>query len=164
MNEITQLQPQHDDYLQRRYQAGWHDLVHIMFANILIKKDEVDNHEALRNIGQSLAQWYPLPGCNTVHELEIHLNKILDFFNWGFLKIAPAERELILVHCAWPHAPRMEDEGRWRQASAWVLEGAYSQWLLSQGGENQVPVIWNNQDMTKDVLIFRYALQERPRR
>lgn len=160
MNETTLLQSGRDDYLQRRYQAGWHDLVHIMFANILVKKDDVSNHDALRNIGQSLAEWYPMPACSMLHELESHLNKILDVFNWGFLKIAPAERELILVHCAWPHAPRPEDEGRWRQASAWVLEGAYSQWLAAQGGSRAVPVIWNNQDMTKDVLIFRYALQE----
>jgi hypothetical protein len=47
--------------------------------------------------------------------------------------MAPAQRELILMHCAWPHAPEHRDEAGWRRASATVLEGAYSQWLVSQG-------------------------------
>lgn len=147
-----------DTYLQRNYQAGWHDLVYLFF-NEYIDNPSDKNPDALRRIGQMLAQWYPIDRAATVNELEASINHVLELFNWGFVKMAPAQRELILLHCAWPHAPESRDESCWRRASAYVLEGAYSQWLVSQGAGNSVPVRWKD-NATEDVLIFRYALAE----
>ncbi|MGG7447458.1 cellulose biosynthesis protein BcsD [Kosakonia oryzendophytica] len=147
-----------DTYLQRNYQAGWHDLVYLFFNEYTEGRGDKDP-DALRRIGQMMAQWYPIDGAATVNELEASINRVLELFNWGFVKMAPAQRELILLHCAWPHAPEYRDEAGWRRASAYVLEGAYSQWLVSQGAGNQVPVRWKD-NATEDVLIFRYAIGE----
>ncbi|KEA49920.1 MULTISPECIES: cellulose biosynthesis protein BcsD [Mangrovibacter] len=147
-----------DTYLQRNYQAGWHDLVYLFFNEFTNSQQDKDP-DTLRRIGGMLAQWYPIDPSNTVNELEQHINHVLELFNWGFVKMAPAQRELILIHCAWPHAPESRDEAQWRRASAYVLEGAYSQWLVSQGAGNSVPVRWK-ENTTEDVLIFRYAMTE----
>lgn len=147
-----------DNYLQRGYQIGWHDLVHLFFNEYTDSQPD-QGTEALRRIGQTLAQWHPVEHSATVQELETNINTLLEAFNWGFVKMAPAQRELIMIHCAWPHAQESRDEMRWRRASASVLEGAYSQWLMSQGAGNAVPVRWN-ESATEDVLIFRYALDE----
>ena len=147
-----------DTYLQRNYQAGWHDLVYLFFNEFTNSQQDKDP-DTLRRIGGMLAQWYPIDPSNTVNELEQHINHVLELFNWGFVKMAPAQRELILIHCAWPHAPESRDEAQWRRASAYVLEGAYSQWLVSQGAGNSVPVRWK-ENTTEDVLIFRYAMAE----
>lgn len=147
-----------DTYLQRNYQAGWHDLVYLFFNEFTNRQQDKDP-DTLRRIGGMLAQWYPIDPSNTVNELEQHINHVLELFNWGFVKMAPAQRELILIHCAWPHAPESRDEAQWRRASAYVLEGAYSQWLVSQGAGNSVPVRWK-ENTTEDVLIFRYAMTE----
>ncbi len=147
-----------DTYLQRNYHAGWHDLVYLFFNEFTDGQTDRDP-DALRRIGQMLAQWYPIERATTVNELEASINRVLEVFNWGFVKMAPAQRELILLHCAWPHAPESRDETQWRRASAWVLEGAYSQWLVSQGAGNHVPVRWKDNG-TEDVLMFRYAISE----
>ncbi|MFS2221807.1 cellulose biosynthesis protein BcsD [Pantoea sp. B65] len=147
----------HDHYLQRSYQAGWHDLVNLFFNEFSAGETE-QGCETLRRIGRMLAEWYPVDRVTTVSILENNINTVLELFNWGFVRMAPAQRELIIMHCAWPHAPASRDEASWRKASACMLEGAYSQWLQSQGGGN-VPVRWKD-NATEDVLLFRYALAE----
>ncbi|MGR4050827.1 cellulose biosynthesis protein BcsD [Kosakonia cowanii] len=144
-----------DVYLQRTFQAGWHDLVYLFFEKYG-EGDKENDPAALRRIGQMLAQWYPLESTATVSELETGINRILALFNWGFVKMAPAQRELILLHCGWPHAPEQRDRALWRRTSAHMLEGAYSQWLVSQGAGSHVPVRWRD-NATEDVLLFRYA-------
>jgi len=146
------------DCLQKDFQAGWHDLVHLFFNQYLASNGTDQGIANLRNIGKSLAQLHPIGGSKTVDELEGNLNAKLSYFNWGFVRIAPAQTELILAHCAWPHAPKRNDEPKWRLASACILEGAYSQWLVSQGGDGKLPVIWEERN-TQDVLLFRYANQ-----
>lgn len=144
-----------DAYLQRTFQAGWHDLVYLFFDQYT-RGDKENDLADLRRIGQMLAQWYPLESAATVSELEASINRILELFNWGFVKMAPAQRELILLHCGWPHAPEQRDQAVWRRTSAHMLEGAYSQWLVSQGAGRDVPVRWRD-NATEDVLMFRYA-------
>ncbi|WP_170975436.1 cellulose biosynthesis protein BcsD [Martelella alba] len=151
------MQPQENEILQRSYQSGWHDLIQFLFNQVISDSQDSEAHEKLRQIGAAIAARHPLPPCDSIAALEACLNDLLGHFDWGFVRIAPARHELILVHCAWPHTPTQGENAQWRLASACMLAGAYGEWISAQGGRNEVTTNWHAKD-TDDVLIFRYAL------
>lgn len=155
MQDTNYASLQLDYYRQRQSRPGWQDLLQILFSGILSTADDEDGRQFLNMMGSNLAKQHPLPLARTVGELEDALNGLLTEFDWGFVKIEPAEQELTLVHCAWPTASPHNDDTHWRYALATVLEGAYSEWLQAQGGKNHVPLRWQNHDR-EGSLVFRY--------
>lgn len=144
-----------DSYLQRGYKTGWHDLINFLFYEFSSGETN-EGCKTLRRIGQQLGELHTIENSSTLSQLEKNINTVLEVFNWGFVKMAPANSELLIMHCAWPHAPKSVNK-KWSRASASILEGLYTQWLTSQGGNKSVPVLWN-ENATEDIFIFRYAL------
>ncbi|EMI5491047.1 cellulose synthase [Providencia stuartii] len=144
-----------DSYLQRSFKTGWHDLINFLFYEFSSGETN-EGYNTLRKVGRQLGELHKIENSSTLAQLEKNINSALEIFNWGFIKMAPANSELLIIHCAWPHAPQSVNK-KWRKASASVLEGLYTQWLASQGGNESVPVLWN-ENATEDVFIFRYAL------
>lgn len=144
-----------DSYLQRSFKTGWHDLINFLFYEFSSGETN-EGYNTLRKAGRQLGELHKIENSSTLAQLEKNINSALEIFNWGFIKMAPANSELLIIHCAWPHAPQSVNK-KWRKASASVLEGLYTQWLASQGGNESVPVLWN-ENATEDVFIFRYAL------
>lgn len=142
-------------YRQRQYQPGWQDLVDIMITAIGENAGEQDRRQFLQLIGGELARRFSLPHAATVGELEDQLNQLWARFNWGYIRLRPEPTALVLQHYALPPAPTGTQSDGWIAGLAAILEGAYAQWLLSQGGQQHVMLRWQPED-ADDSLTFRY--------
>lgn len=147
-------------YQHRQRKPGWQDLLQIVFADIFSDADESDARDFLRQAGKRLARRYPLAASQTLGELEDRINQRLAEFDWGFVRLEPAERQLTLVQQAWPaqlpFEPTPAEEQRWRRAFTCVLEGIYGEWMLSQGGHPHVAVCGQSDDVAGRTLVFLY--------
>jgi hypothetical protein len=129
--------------------------VQVLFSGILSSADDEDGRRFLTLMGSNLAKQYPLPTATTLGELEDSLNQLLAQFDWGVVKIDATPQHLTLAHIAWPVAPQGSDEQHWQTALVAVLEGAYGEWLLAQGGQSSVSLRWQ-ESQREGVLLFRY--------
>lgn len=144
------------DYYRRRQQpAGWQALLEIMIAGIAENAGDEDRRQFLNLMGSRLADRFPLAPADTVGELEDQLNRLWSEFHWGFVTLQPGDTDLTLVHRAFPAATPGAQEQYWNAGLAAVLEGAYAQWLLAQGGKPHVALRWQ-QDSAEGVMTFSY--------
>jgi len=151
--DYTRVEQQY--YRQRKQTSGWQNLVQVLFSGILSSADDEDGRRFLALMGSNLARQYPLPTAATLGELEDQLNQLLGQFDWGVVKIEATNQQLTLAHIAWPAAPQGSDEALWQIALVAVLEGAYGEWLLAQGGQASVSLRWQESGR-EGVLLFRY--------
>ncbi|MFS2221578.1 cellulose biosynthesis protein BcsD [Pantoea sp. B65] len=137
------------------YQPGWFDLFSVIAGGMLENAGEQDSYAFLQQMGEQLAQRYPLAEAQTVHDLEVQINLALARFNWGFVDVQPHDNALVLTHMAFPAGDETLDAGQWRGLLGAVLTGLYSAWLLAQGGSEQVALVC---DTTAEdaILLFRY--------
>ncbi|MCG8155630.1 cellulose synthase [Brenneria goodwinii] len=147
-------------YQYKQQKPGWQDLLQVLFAGIFSDADEADASAFLRLAGKHFARRYPLAASLTLGELEDRINQRLAEFDWGFVRLEPAEQALTLLHQAWPmllssEAPHNEERS-WRRAFSCVLEGVYSEWLQSQGGHPHIAVRGQSANVSERTLIFLY--------
>ncbi|RQM38919.1 cellulose biosynthesis protein BcsD [Erwinia psidii] len=142
-------------YRQQQQQSGWFDLLGVMIDGMLRNAGERESHAFLRQMGETLADRYPLGAAQTVADLEQQINAVLARFNWGFVDLKPAATSLTLCHMALPLGHTLIEARQWRQALGAVLLGLYSRWLGDQGGAPDVSLVCKE---TSDptTLTFHY--------
>ncbi|WP_297196941.1 cellulose biosynthesis protein BcsD [uncultured Pluralibacter sp.] len=142
-------------FQQQQSAAGWFDLLTVMVDGMVRNAGEAESAPFLRQMGESLAQEWPLPASETVGELEANINHFLTLFKWGVVTFSPTESGIELRHQAIPVSRDPERQMRWCNAFCAILEGMYSRWLLTQGGDVRLAVTRERLFSTADVL-FRY--------
>lgn len=121
-------------FQQQQTPAGWFDLLLIMVDGMLNNAGELESQPFLRQMGETLADSYPLPESETVGQLEANINQLLSRFQWGVVSVDVGEEGLRLRHRALPVSRDDARRVRWCNAFCAILEGLYSRWLQGQGG------------------------------
>ena len=70
-------------FQQQQTPAGWFDLLLIMIDGMLNNAGELESQPFLRQMGEALADNYPLPESETVGQLEANINQLLSRFQWA---------------------------------------------------------------------------------
>ncbi|WP_434587093.1 cellulose biosynthesis protein BcsD [Klebsiella sp. R390] len=125
-------------FQQQQTPAGWFDLLLIMVDGMLNNAGELESQPFLRQMGEMLADRYPLPESETVGQLEANINQWLSRFKWGVVSVDVGEDGLRLRHRALPVSRDDTHRVRWCNAFCAILEGLYSRWLQGQGGSTHV--------------------------
>lgn len=121
-------------FQQQQTPAGWFDLMLIMIDGMLNNAGELESQPFLRQMGEALADRYPLPESETVGQLEANINQLLSRFQWGVVSVDVGDDGLRLRHRALPVSRDDARRVRWCNAFCAILEGLYSRWLQGQGG------------------------------
>ena len=121
-------------FQQQQTPAGWFDLLLIMIDGMLNNAGELESQPFLRQMGEALADRYPLPESETVGQLEANINQLLSRFQWGVVSLEVGDDGLRLRHRALPVSRDDARRVRWCNAFCAILEGLYSRWLQGQGG------------------------------
>lgn len=121
-------------FQQQQTPAGWFDLLLIMIDGMLNNAGELESQPFLRQMGEALADRYPLPESETVGQLEANINQLLSRFQWGVVSVDVGDDGLRLRHRALPVSRDDARCVRWCNAFCAILEGLYSRWLQGQGG------------------------------
>ncbi len=121
-------------FQQQQTPAGWFDLLLIMIDGMLNNAGELESQPFLRQMGEALADRYPLPESETVGQLEANINQLLSRFQWGVVSVDAGDDGLRLRHRALPVSRDDARRVRWCNAFCAILEGLYSRWLQGQGG------------------------------
>lgn len=121
-------------FQQQQTPAGWFDLLLIMIDGMLNNAGELESQPFLRQMGEALADRYPLPESETVGQLEANVNQLLSRFQWGVVSVDVGDDGLRLRHRALPVSRDDARRVRWCNAFCAILEGLYSRWLQGQGG------------------------------
>ncbi|WP_407290093.1 cellulose biosynthesis protein BcsD [Raoultella planticola] len=121
-------------FQQQQTPAGWFDLLLIMIDGMLNNAGELESQPFLRQMGEALADNYPLPESETVGQLEANINQLLSRFQWGVISVEVGDDGLRLRHRALPVSRDDARRVRWCNAFCAILEGLYSRWLQGQGG------------------------------
>lgn len=121
-------------FQQQQTPAGWFDLLLIMIDGMLNNAGELESQPFLRQMGEALADRYPLPESETVGQLEANINQLLSRFQWGVVSVDVDDDGLRLRHRALPVSRDDARRVRWCNAFCAILEGLYSRWLQGQGG------------------------------
>lgn len=121
-------------FQQQQTSAGWFDLLLIMIDGMLNNAGELESQPFLRQMGEALADRYPLPESETVGQLEANINQLLSRFQWGVVSVDVGDDGLRLRHRALPVSRDDARRVRWCNAFCAILEGLYSRWLQGQGG------------------------------
>ena len=121
-------------FQQQQTPAGWFDLLLIMIDGMLNYAGELESQPFLRQMGEALADRYPLPESETVGQLEANINQLLSRFQWGVVSVDVGDDGLRLRHRALPVSRDDARRVRWCNAFCAILEGLYSRWLQGQGG------------------------------
>lgn len=121
-------------FQQQQTPAGWFDLLLIMIDGMLNNAGELESQPFLRQMGEALADRYPLPESETVGQLEANINQLLSRFQWGVVSVDVGDDGLRLRHRALPVSRDDLRRVRWCNAFCAILEGLYSRWLQGQGG------------------------------
>ncbi len=153
--DMPNTAPELDYYRRRQYQAGWQDLLDIMISGIAENAGDEDRRQFLNLMGGRLADRFPLSPAETVGDFEDQINRLWSQFHWGFVTLHPGETHLTLQHQAFPTAAAGAQPEQWYAGLAAVLEGAYAQWLLAQGGQPHVALQWQ-QDSAEGTMTFSY--------
>ncbi|VDR23988.1 Cellulose synthase operon protein D [Raoultella terrigena] len=125
-------------FQQQQTPAGWFDLLIVMVDGMLNNAGELESQPFLRQMGEELADNYPLPESETVGQLEANINQLLSRFKWGVVSVDVGDDGLRLRHRAMPVSRDEARRVRWCNAFCAILEGLYSRWLRGQGGGEHV--------------------------
>jgi hypothetical protein len=104
-----------------------------MIDGMLNNAGELESQPFLRQMGEALADRYPLPESETVGQLEANINQLLSRFQWGVVSVDVGDDGLRLRHRALPVSRDDARRVRWCNAFCAILEGLYSRWLQGQG-------------------------------
>ena len=138
---------------------GWFDLRALIVDGMVRNVGEMESQPFLRQMGDALAEQFPLPPSETVGELEANMNAQLARFGWGCVEVTPGDTYLTLRHQALPVSRREHQQSRWCHAFCAILEGLYAHWIQGQGGKAHVTVSRERLFSTSDVQ-FRYHIPQ----
>ncbi|PIJ50747.1 cellulose synthase [Erwinia sp. OLTSP20] len=144
-----------DYYRQQQHQPGWCDLFSVVVEGMFANASEPESLAFLRQMGEQLAQRYPLAAATTVAVLERDINLLLARFHWGRVDIQPAGAALIITHLALPPGDGVMAAARWHSVLTAIFQGLYSGWLQAQGGDPTMTVTPQATERN-DMLCFRY--------
>ncbi|MGL4726862.1 MAG: cellulose biosynthesis protein BcsD [Scandinavium sp.] len=142
-------------FQQQQTPAGWFDLLTIMVDGMVRNAGEVESQPFLRQMGQQLAESWPLPESETLGQLESNINHFLTLFKWGVITLHTGENGILIRHQALPVSRDEEQQMRWCNAFCTILEGLYARWLQAQGGGDHVLLQRERIGSVTDVQ-FRY--------
>ncbi len=117
---------------------------------------EIESQPFLRQMGERLAEAWPLPESDTLGELETNMNRFLTLFQWGVISLHTGENGLLIRHQALPVGRDPEQQMRWCNAFCTILEGLYSCWLHAQGGGEHVVLQRERLNSISDVQFHYY--------
>ncbi len=155
MQDMFNASPELGYYRRQQYQSGWQDMLDIIISGIAENAGDGDRRHFLNLMGSHLARRFPMARAETVGDLEDRLNRLWSGFHWGYVQLRPAQDSLTLLHYAFPAAAAGARESQWITGLAAILEGAYAEWLLAQGGQSHVPLRWL-QDSADGMMTFSY--------
>ncbi|MBB1202166.1 cellulose synthase [Enterobacteriaceae bacterium 89] len=125
-------------FQQQQTPAGWFDLLTIMIDGMVRNAGEMESQPFLHQMGEQLADSWPLPESATLGELETNINHFLTLFQWGVITLHTGEKGILIRHQALPVSRNAEQQMRWCNAFCTILEGLYGRWLQAQGGGDNV--------------------------
>ena len=143
-------------FQQQQTPAGWFDLLLIMIDGMLNNAGELESQPFLRQMGEALADRYPLPESETVGQLEANINQLLSRFQWGVVSVDVGDDGLRLRHRALPVSRDDARRVRWCNAFCAILEGLYSRWLQGQGGAAHVVLLRERLFSVSDVQFLYF--------
>ena len=142
-------------FQQQQTPPGWFDLLTIMVDGMVTNVGETESQPFLKQMGETMADRFPLSVSQTVGELEAAMNAKLAAFGWGVVDIAANDDGMLLRHQALPVYRDAAGQTRWCNALCAILEGLYGRWLYAQGGEAKLVVKRHRLFSVSDVQ-FRY--------
>lgn len=142
-------------FQQQQTPAGWFDLLTIMVDGMVRNAGELESQPFLRQMGERLAERWPLPESETLGELEGNINRFLTLFQWGVITLHASESGIFIRHQALPVGRDDEQRMRWCNAFCTILEGLYGHWLQAQGGGDHV-LLQREQIYSVSDVQFRY--------
>ncbi|POP45233.1 cellulose synthase [Superficieibacter electus] len=142
-------------FQQQQTPPGWFDLLTIMIDGMIRNAGERESQPFLRQMGETLADAFPLPEAQTLGDLEQNINHLLATFNWGVVAVSVGELGLVVRHQALPVSRNEDQQVRWCNAFCAILEGLYARWLQGQGGEAHL-LFQREQLFSVDDVQFRY--------
>lgn len=155
MQDMLHTSPELDYYRRQQYQPGWQDLLDIIISGITDNAGDDDRRLFLNLMGGNLAQRFPMAPAKTVGDLEDQFNRLWFDFNWGQVRLQPRDNAIVIIHSYFPSAASGAAQAQWNAGLAAILEGAYAQWLLAQGGQSHVALRWQ-QDSAEGIMTFQY--------
>ena len=140
---MTTPDPDHDDlelaYLQRRQiHAQWAPFLAALATELSAVADEAGAAAFMRATGARVARQHPLGKLETLEELELRINAILDRMDWGWTQLDDGIDHIVITHGACPNVLSDDKDGVWPGLMAEVLAGAYGAWLSEQGSPGRV--------------------------
>ncbi|MEG1210381.1 MAG: cellulose biosynthesis protein BcsD [Leclercia sp.] len=142
-------------YQQQQSQSGWFSLLHVMIEGMVANVGEAQSRPFLVQMGDTLAERFPLAPAHTVGELEAQINARLAAFNWGYIDIDASDTAILISHMALPVPAEEATQHAWNLAFSAVLEGLYARWIREQGGKSHVS-LWREASPSATVIHFRY--------
>lgn len=142
-------------FQQLQTPPGWFDLLTIMVDGMVSNVGETESQPFLAQMGETLADRYPLPVSQTVGELEAAINEKLAAFGWGVVDITASDDGMLLRHQALPVYRETSGQTRWCNALCAILEGLYGRWLYAQGGDAKL-VLKRHRAFSVAEVQFRY--------
>lgn len=119
-------------YAQQLSSRQWVHFMAAMFAEFQERVDPLEADQFLETLGARMARSLPLRRCDSLEELEDDINTVLEGIDWGWARIAETGRFIEITHGAYPIIPQDEARRSWLVP---ILEGVYTEWLGTQGGD-----------------------------
>ncbi len=119
-------------YVEQHCSRQWVHFLAAMFAEFEERVDPMEADQFLETLGSRMARALPLRRCESLEELEDDINAVLEGIDWGWVRIAESGRFIEISHGAYPLIPQDEARRSWLVP---ILEGVYTEWLASQGGD-----------------------------
>ncbi|MNB72702.1 Cellulose synthase operon protein D [compost metagenome] len=142
-------------YQNQQSRSGWFSLLHVMIEGMVANVGEAQSHPFLVQMGETLAERFPLTPAHTVGELEAQINARLAAFDWGVIDIDASDTAIRISHMALPVPAEPAQQRAWNHAFSAVLEGLYARWMREQGGKSHVS-LWREASPSATVIHFRY--------
>lgn len=119
-------------YVEQHCSRQWVHFLAAMFAEFEERVDPMEADQFLETLGSRMARALPLRRCESLEELEDDINAVIEGIDWGWVRIAESGRFIEIAHGAYPLIPQDEARRSWLVP---ILEGVYTEWLGSQGGD-----------------------------
>lgn len=127
------------DYLALRQCASqWRGMLRAFSAVVAQELEAAPLRDALHAVGMRFAQDHPLPGAQTLEEIQDHMNVYWQALDWGWVVLSEGATHVTIQHCCGPLTAAFGNDGLpW---SAALLEGVYTHWFRAMGAGEQLRV------------------------
>ncbi|SRR5690606_1956254 len=131
--QMNDLRASLEYYTQKNCAEQWRVFVSEMMSEFYVQVDRELAESFLTRVGTRVAQALPLRPCESLEDVAADLNSILTVIEWGWVRIEETGQHIRIVHGAYPVVPMYDNAPEhWLVP---VLEGAYTEWLNSMGGD-----------------------------